>query len=111
MATVFIRDLQIGTIIGICEWEQAVAQTLHVDIEMELTVDQVATSDDLAKGVDYADLASQFTDFVRSHKAKLLESLLHDALRFVLRRYAIVEAVSIEIRKPQYKCLPLPVGR
>ena len=46
MNAIFIHDLRVETRIGIYEWEQQLAQTIQLDIELGLPSDKVFESAD-----------------------------------------------------------------
>jgi dihydroneopterin aldolase len=101
MATVFVRDLCVETIIGICDWEQNTAQPLHFDIEMQTDILPAAVSDDIQYALDYAAVAELTTKFVVNHQGKLLETLINDLLRHLLKQFSMLESLTITVRKPQ----------
>ena len=47
MDKVFIKNLQVETIIGIFEWEREVRQVVSIDLEMEFDNKKAAKSDDI----------------------------------------------------------------
>ncbi|HCX26154.1 MAG TPA: dihydroneopterin aldolase, partial [Cellvibrionales bacterium] len=47
MATVFIEDLKVDTVIGLCEWEKHVKQTLHFDIDMQVDISGASSGDNI----------------------------------------------------------------
>jgi len=101
MAIVFIEDLKVDTIIGICDWEQTVAQTLHFDIAMELSIDEAAKGDDLSKAVDYAAVAEVLFSYVNTQQGKLLETLVDGLLNHFMALYPSLDGLKITVRKPQ----------
>ena len=101
MATVFIEDLKVDTLIGICDWEQTVEQTLHFDVAMDLCIDAATKNDDLTKAVDYAAVSEQVTAFVVSQKGKLLETLVDGLLGHIMDSHPALDRLQITVRKPQ----------
>ena len=101
MATVFIQDLKVDTIIGICDWEQEVEQALHFDVAMALCIDAAAKDDDLTQAVDYALVSEQIAAYVAAHQGKLLESLVDGLLNHIMDCHPALESLDITIRKPQ----------
>ena len=47
MDIVFIRDLQIETIIGIYDWERKIRQVISLDIEMATDIQKAANIDNI----------------------------------------------------------------
>jgi len=101
MSSVFIRDLCVETIIGICEWEQNTPQPLYFDIEMQVDIMRAAASDDIQYALDYAAVAESTTHFVVSHSGKLLETLINDLMQHLLKQFSMLESLTVTVRKPQ----------
>ena len=53
MDKVFIKNLQVETIIGIFNWEREVRQVVSIDLEMEFDNKVAAKSDDIENALDY----------------------------------------------------------
>ena len=73
MNSIFIHDLRVETRIGIYDWEQHLAQTLRLDIELELPSDKVFRSGDFADALDYAAIVRRLHAFAADHPHKLME--------------------------------------
>lgn len=101
MATVFVYDLRVDTVIGICEWELNVEQPLHFDIEMEADIFPAAKTDSIEKALDYAAVAELLEAYVKAHNGKLLETLMIDLMRYLFAEFKSINALSITVRKPQ----------
>ncbi|MFU8797453.1 MAG: dihydroneopterin aldolase [Gammaproteobacteria bacterium] len=65
---IFIRGLRIPTKIGIYDWEQAIDQTLILDLEITAK----PTADGMI--VDYAAISTQLIDFIGNNQFKLIET-------------------------------------
>lgn len=100
MATVFVNDLKVDTIIGVCDWEKEVEQTLHFDIAMQVDILAAAERDDLAATVNYAGVAEDVNTFTRAQDCLLIETLLQRLLVYLLNRYSMIESLTITLRKP-----------
>jgi len=101
MATVFIESLRVDTVIGLCDWEKHVEQSLYFDIAMETDIASAAKVDDLSKSVDYAAVALQVETFVRQSDCLLLETLVQQLLDFLLAEHGAIAKLTITVRKPQ----------
>ena len=73
MNSIFIHDLRVETRIGIYDWEQHLAQTLRLDIELALPSDKVFESGDFADALDYAAIVKRLQAFAADHPHKLME--------------------------------------
>lgn len=75
MDIVFIRDLQIDTVIGVYEWERQIRQSLFLDIDMATDIRPAAASDDLSKTLDYKAVSDAVTELVQKSQFQLVETL------------------------------------
>ena len=100
MDKIFIKGLNVETIIGICEWEKKVPQVLVVDIEMACDIKKAAKSESLDDSIDYADVAINVEQFIQKDAALLLEPLAERLADFILQNYA-TSRVRLSIAKPQ----------
>ena len=73
MNAIFIHDLRVETRIGIYDWEQRLAQTLRLDIELGLPSDKVFESGNFADALDYAAVVKRLQAFAADHPHKLME--------------------------------------
>ena len=89
MDIVFIRDLQIDTIIGIYDWERETRQTVHLDLEMAFDIGQAAASDDIADTLDYKAVSKRLIEFVGNSRFQLVEKLAEEIARIVLDEFGV----------------------
>ena len=73
MNSIFIHDLRVETRIGVYEWEQRLAQTIRLDIELGLPSDKVFRTGDFADALDYAAVVKRLQAFAADHPHKLME--------------------------------------
>ena len=100
-ANIFIEDLQVDTCIGIDDWEQQVEQTLHFELAIDVDIDAAMRSDTVTDTLDYAAVAATLERAVKASSARLLEGLLGDLFNTLFEEFAMIEALSITVRKPQ----------
>jgi dihydroneopterin aldolase len=93
MDSIFIHDLRVDTRIGVYEWEQHLAQTLRLDIELGLPSDKVFRSGEFADALDYAAVVKRLQSFAADHPHRLME-------RFA---QAIADLLMGEFRAPWVK--------
>lgn len=89
MDIVFIRELQIDTVIGVYDWERQVRQTLHLDLEMAFDNRRAALSDDVRDTLDYSAVAQQLIAYVSASEFQLVETLAERCAELVMREFAI----------------------
>ncbi|MCO6413513.1 MAG: dihydroneopterin aldolase [Thiogranum sp.] len=75
MDIIFIRDLRIDTVIGIYDWERAIRQTVHLDIEMGTDIARAASSDHIDDTLNYKAVAKRVIAFVEASSFQLVETL------------------------------------
>ena len=75
MDIVYIRDLQIDTIIGVNDWEREVRQTVSLDLEMAIDITGAAHSDDITDTVDYKAVAKRVIAFAEGTEFLLVEGM------------------------------------
>jgi dihydroneopterin aldolase len=73
MNAIFIHDLRVETRIGVYDWEQRLAQTIRLDIDLGLPSDKVFRSGDFADALDYAAVVKRVQAFAADHPHKLME--------------------------------------
>jgi len=85
---------------GVYGWERERGQTFGVDAVLELDTAPAAAGDDLAKTVNYAELAQQLHAVLNGEPVDLLETLAQ-RLADVCLANPLVDAVEITVHKPQ----------
>jgi dihydroneopterin aldolase len=84
MNTIFVHELRVDTRIGVYAWEQHLAQSLLIDLELALPSAKAFVSDDFADALDYAAVVKRVQAFAADHPHKLLERFA-EALAELLR--------------------------
>jgi dihydroneopterin aldolase len=84
MNTIFVHELRVDTRIGVYAWEQHLAQSLLIDLELALPSAKAFASDDFADALDYAAVVKRVQGFAADHPHKLLERFA-EALADLLR--------------------------
>jgi len=99
MDKVFIRNLEVESIIGIFKWEREVRQLISIDIEMDFDNKKAAKSDSIEDALNYKLVGKRVTSFIKSSKFKLVEALAEKISEIILNEFP-VERVKISLRKP-----------
>ena len=84
---------------GVYDWERERGQTFRVDAVLELDTAPAAAGDDLAKTVNYAELAQRLHAVLTGEPVDLLETLAQ-RLADVCLADPLVDAVEISVHKP-----------
>ncbi len=99
MDIVYIRDLQIETIIGIYDWEREVRQTISLDLEMCADIRQAAATDDILHTLNYKAVAKRVIAFVEDSQCLLVERLAGEIATIVLNEFD-VPWLKLRLSKP-----------
>ncbi|HHC72781.1 MAG TPA: dihydroneopterin aldolase [Thiotrichales bacterium] len=89
MDIIFIRQLQIETIIGIYDWERNTRQTVVLDLEMAADIGRAAASDAIEQTLDYKAVAKRIIGFVEQSSFQLVETLAEEIARIVLEEFDV----------------------
>ncbi|MDF1767006.1 MAG: dihydroneopterin aldolase [Gammaproteobacteria bacterium] len=89
MDIVYIRELEIETIIGIYEWERETRQTVSIDLEMGCDNRKAAASEDIADALDYKSVAKRLISFVEESEFLLVETLAERLASIVLEEFSV----------------------
>ncbi|MCR5792405.1 MAG: 2-amino-4-hydroxy-6-hydroxymethyldihydropteridine diphosphokinase [Lachnospiraceae bacterium] len=95
-----IKQLEVFAKHGVMREENILGQKFLISLKLYLDTRSSGKRDDLDKTVNYADVATYVTDFVKENKFKLLETLAEKLAQKILIRYSLVESLDIRIEKP-----------
>ncbi len=99
MDKIFLKDLQIDTVIGIYDWEREIRQVISLDLEMQADIAPAARSDSVEDTLDYKQVAKRLIQYVRHSRFELVETLIERVAQIVLYEFD-VKAVKIRLNKP-----------
>jgi len=99
MDIVFIRDLQIETVIGIYDWERKVRQVISLDIDMATDIQKAASSDNIDDTLSYKTVAKRLIAFVQESEFELVEALAEKICAIILEEFD-VPWVRLSLSKP-----------
>jgi dihydroneopterin aldolase len=99
MDIVFIRDLQIETVIGIYDWERKVKQIISLDIDMATDIQKAANSDNIEDTLSYKTVAKRLIEFVEESEYELVEALAEKICEIILEEFD-VPWVRLTLNKP-----------
>ena len=89
MDIIFLRGLQIETIIGIYDWERETKQTVILDIEMATDIVKAAQSDDIEDTLDYKAVSKQVIHFVETNHFFLVETLSERITQLIMSEFDV----------------------
>jgi len=99
MDIVFIKALEIETVIGIYDWEREIRQTVRLDIEMASNNRKAAASDEIEDALNYKAVAKRLITFVGDSNFQLVETLAERICDIILDEFG-VSRVKLTLHKP-----------
>ncbi|MDX5406244.1 MAG: dihydroneopterin aldolase [Chromatiaceae bacterium] len=99
MDIVFIKQLQVDTVIGVYDWEKAIQQRLLLDIALYTDVTAAADQDDIRLTLDYAVIAEKVTALITAQPIELIETVAERVAQMLLSEFA-TEKVEVTVSKP-----------
>ena len=99
MDIVYIRDLQIKTIIGIFDWEREQKQVVSINLEMGFDNRRAAASDAIEDALDYKAVAKRLISYVEGSEFFLVETLAERITEIVREEFS-VPWVKLRLGKP-----------
>ncbi|MDR2213793.1 MAG: dihydroneopterin aldolase [Pseudomonadales bacterium] len=99
MDIVYIRDLEVKTVIGVYDWEREIRQPVTVDLDLAHDIRQGAATDDVAHVLDYKQVCLRVSDYIERSRCKLLETLAEELAALLMREFG-VPWLRVKIGKP-----------
>ena len=89
MDIVFVRELEIETVIGIYDWERKIRQTIVLDLELGADVKRAADTDMIQDAVNYKAVSKRLVQFVEASEFQLVETLAERCADILLTEFNI----------------------
>src|ERR1043165_9258244 len=83
MDIVYVRGLEVKTVIGVYEWEREIKQPVTVDLDMACDISEAAKTDDHHHVLDYKIVCVRVTEFIEKSNLKLLEAMAEEIAKLV----------------------------
>lgn len=99
MDIVYIRELEIRTIIGIYDWEREQQQIVSLDLEMGSDIAKAAATDTIENALDYKSVAKRLINFIENSEFYLVETMAEQVASIVLNEFD-VPWVKLRLGKP-----------
>lgn len=100
---IFLHKLRVNTKIGFFEWERSIEQELIIDIDIELSGNEIFESDDISKTIDYAQVRESVLSVSSDHKFHLLEPFGEEVIKSIRKKFAFKK---IKLKIAKQKILP-----
>jgi dihydroneopterin aldolase len=89
MDIVYIRDLEIDTVIGIYDWERKIKQTIRIDLEMGTDIRRAAETDAIEDTLNYKAVAKRIIRYVEETQPELVETLAENIAAIVMNEFDV----------------------
>ncbi len=99
MDIVYIRELQVQTVIGIFDWEREIKQVVSIDLELACDIRRAAQSDAIEDALDYKAVSKRIIAYVEKSEFQLVETLAERIADIVLNEFS-VPWVRLRLGKP-----------
>ena len=99
MDIVYIRELEVETVIGIYDWERECRQIVSIDLDLGFDIRVAARSDNIADALDYKAISHRVREFVAASNFQLIEALAEAIAGIVLAEFP-VDWLRLRVGKP-----------
>ena len=99
MDIVYIRELNIQTVIGIFDWERKIKQTVSLDLEMGTDIAKAAATDHINDTLDYKAVSKRLISFIEASEFQLVETMAERVTEIVREEFN-VPWVKLRLSKP-----------
>lgn len=99
MDKIFLKGLQLETIIGIFEWERRATQIVSIDLEMAADIAEAAQADSIEVALNYKEVTKRLIACVEGSNFQLVETLAEHIARIVVTEFS-VPWVKVSVSKP-----------
>ena len=96
---VYIRELEVETIIGIFDWEREVKQIVSLDLDMVHDIAKAGETDDIEYALNYKSISKRLIAFIEKSEYFLIEALAEAVTSIVINEFS-VPWVRLRISKP-----------
>ena len=99
MDIVYIKALQVETVIGIYDWEREIRQRVVLDLEMGTDIRQAALTEDIESTLNYKSVSDRLIEFVSASEFLLVETMAEEIAALVMQEFS-VSWLRLKVGKP-----------
>ncbi len=99
MDIVYIRELEVETVIGIYDWEREIRQTVSLDLEMGTDINAAASTEDIDNTLNYKSVSDRLIDFISESEFLLVETMAQQIADIVMNEFG-VRWLRLRLGKP-----------
>lgn len=100
-----IKNLEVFANHGVFPEETKLGQKFLLSLVMYLDTRRAGKTDDLEKSVNYGEVSSFMTAYMKEHPYQLIEAAAENLAEELLLRYPLLDGITLELKKPW-----VPVG-
>ena len=97
---IHIKNLEIFANHGVFPEENRLGQKFVVSLTLYLNTRPAGKTDDLKESVNYGEVSSFVTTYMKEHTFQLIEAAAEHLAEELLLRYPLLEGVTLELQKP-----------
>ncbi len=97
---IHLKNIESYCRLGVYEEERERGQCVHIDLELDLDLSAAGSSDDVKDTINYVDISLATQDITMLKPYRLIEHLCTEICAGLLKRFAKVQAVTVQIHKP-----------
>jgi 7,8-dihydroneopterin aldolase/epimerase/oxygenase len=97
--TIFIRELEAETVIGVYDWERRIRQSVIIDVEMDCDARRAAATDTIEATLDYKSIAARIVGFAGESRFALVETLAERIAQVLIAEFGVAH-LRLSVRKP-----------
>lgn len=99
MDLVYIRGLEVETVIGIYDWEREIRQVVNLDLEMGFNIQGAAQTEDVNNTLNYKTVSDRLIDFISQSEFQLVETMAEEVAQLVRDEFG-VKWLRLRLGKP-----------
>ena len=99
MDIVYIKELEVETVIGIFDWERKIKQIVSLDLEMQSDVAVAARTDSIEEALDYKAVSKRLIAFIEKSEFQLIETMAEQIAEIVMKEFD-VPWLRLRLSKP-----------
>ncbi len=99
MDLVYIRELEVETVIGIYDWEREIRQRVCLDLEMGTDIRQAANTEDIDTTLNYKSVSDRLIAFIEQSEFLLVETMAEQIAEIVMNEFG-VRWLRLRLGKP-----------
>jgi len=97
--TLCLEGIKAKTTIGVHAWEQAIQQTVFIDLELAVDTKKAAKQDSLEDAIDYDKLTQSVIHYLAESHCQLIETLAERLAEFIQHHFSIAW-LRLSLSKP-----------